>query len=184
MPVCVALFRAVNLVSHNRVKMSELRDVFTVLKCTDVCTYINSGNVVFKTRQSDFAAAARRIESAFAERFGFQSHVILRTPAELRDVLRRNPFASRADVHPSKLLITFLARDPGEDARRQVRQLKIGPEELFIDGREMFVHYPNGMGRTKFPAIKIASILKVAGTGRNVNTVAKLLELSEGSADC
>lgn len=179
MPVYIALFRAVNLVGVNRVSMSALRQLFTALKCTGVTSHINSGNVVFKTRQSDPVAIARRIESAFAAAFGFQSDVILRTPADLRDVLARNPFANRADVHPSKLLITFLAADPGEEARQQVRALPIAPEELFIHGREMFVHYPNGMGRTKFPALKITKILKTAGTGRNVNTVTKLLEIAE-----
>lgn len=175
----VALFRAVNVGGHNKVSMPALQKLFTSLDLQEAKTFIQSGNVVFKTKAAPGPKLTQRIEAAFEQQFGFRSDVILRTASDLRDVLKRNPFRERTDVLPGRLLITFLAGDPGEEARQAVRQLPVAPEELFVDGREMFVHYPEGMGRTKLPVAKIAKLLGVAGTARNLNTVVKLLAMAE-----
>jgi uncharacterized protein (DUF1697 family) len=97
----------------------------------------------------------------------------------LKDVVARNPFADRREIEPGKLLVTFLTADPGEKARRQVRAIKTSPEELHIDGRELYVYFPNGMGRSRFPAGAIEKALAVSGTARNWNTVVKLLQMAE-----
>lgn len=180
MTTVIALFRGINVGGHHKVSMKELKDLFTSLDLRDAKTFIQSGNVVFKTKGGATAALARRIEAAFEQRFGFHSHVILRTAEELREVLARNPFAKRADVASNKLLITFISDDPGDEARQLVRAVPASPEEVFIDGRELFIYFPNGMGRTKLPVEKIGKLLKVPGTARNLNTVQKLEEMAKG----
>jgi len=142
-------------------------------------TYIQSGNVIFKTDESDLSALTKRIEIGIERKFGFRSDVILRTSSDLRSVVSRNPFAKRRDVHPSRFLVTFLAGDPGEDARNQIRTMKADPEEVWLDGRELYIYFPNGMARPKLSTVQIERTLKIPGTGRNWNSVTKLLELAE-----
>jgi uncharacterized protein (DUF1697 family) len=94
-------------------------------------------------------------------------------------VIRRNPFAKRQGIEPGKLLVTFFAADPGREACDKLLSLKADPEELRMDGREVFVYYPNGMGRSKLSHAVIEKILKTPGTGRNWNTVTMLLEMAQ-----
>ena len=159
--------------------MEDLRALYSSLKLRDPQTYVQSGNVVFKTDESDLAILAKRIEAGIEKKFGFRSDVILRTAADLRRVIEKNPFAGRTDVDPSKLLVTFLASDPGEEVREKIRAIEASPEELWMDGCELYIYYPNGMGRSTLAFPVIEKALKTSATGRNWNTVTKLLELAE-----
>lgn len=159
--------------------MDALRALYESLKLKDVCTYIQSGNVVFRTKEKNLATLTRRIEDAIENEFGFRSDVVLRTAPEMRDVIARNPFAARKDVAPNKLLVTFLASEPGAEAREKVLAIKADPEELRIDGRELYIYFPNGMARPKLTWPSIERALKISGTGRNWNSVLKLLEIAE-----
>lgn len=159
--------------------MEALRSLYESLRLRDVRTYVQSGNVIFRTEERDLALMTKRVQKAIEKTFGFQCDVILRTTSELRGVIARNPFANRRGIEPSKLLVTFLASDPGEEARKQVRKIKTNPDELWIDGREMYTYFPNGMARPKVSWAAIEKILKISGTGRNWNSVTKLLEMAE-----
>ncbi len=179
MAVIICMLRGVNLGPHNRVKMEELKTLCESLKLREPQTYVQSGNVIFKTNERDLVKLARRMEGAIQKKFGFQTDVVLRSIAELRDVVERNPFAKRRGIEPSKLLVTFLASDPGEEARVKVRAIKCAPDELFIDGREAYIYFPNGAGRPTLSWAAIPKILKVSGTARNWNSVTKMLEMAE-----
>lgn len=122
---------------------------------------------------------ARRIEQAIERKCGFRPDAILRTAAELKDVIARNPFASRSGIEPSKLLVTFLAGHPSAEARSRLLAIKTDPEELHIDGCELYTYFPNGMGRPKLSWPLVERTLAIPGTGRNWNTVTKLLEMAE-----
>ena len=159
--------------------MSKLKQICEDLGYRNVKTYVQSGNLVFSTSERSMAKLAKKIEDALEKSFGFRPDVINRTAAEMRDVVDRNPFAGRTEIEPSRLLVTFLASDPGDEARQKVRDIPIQPEELHIDGREMSIYYPAGIGRSKLPAAAIGRALKVPGTARNWNTVTKLLEMAE-----
>ena len=176
--VVISLLRGINLLKNKRVKMDALRAVYESLGFEEVETWLQSGNVVFKTRPCELTGLARRIEAAIEREFAFHSDVILRTPEELAGAVAKNPFAARPGLDPAKLLINFLADDPGADAREQVRALKTDPEELWIEGRELYIYFPNGMGRSKLPLARIEKILKTRGTGRNWTTVNKLHEMA------
>jgi uncharacterized protein (DUF1697 family) len=177
--VVISLLRGVNVGGHNKIKMEALRALYDSLKLRDPHTYIQSGNVVFRTKERDLAKLARRIENGIEQSFGFRPDVILRTVSELRDVISRNPFATRRGIDPSKLLVTFLASEPHPDACGEVLKMRIEPEELRIDGREMYICFLNGQGRSKLSWVAVERTLRVSGTGRNWNTVNKLLEIAE-----
>jgi uncharacterized protein (DUF1697 family) len=178
MPVTISMLRGVNVGGHNKIKMDALRDLYKSLGLRDTQTLVQSGNVVFKTDAKDPASLTKRIEDAIERKFGFRPGVTLRTASDLRDVLARNPFAKRRDVNPSKLIVTFLAAEPNRETRDEILEIKTSGEEILIDGRELYTYFPDGMGQSKlWPAIDKA--LKKSGTGRNWNTVTKLLEMAE-----
>jgi uncharacterized protein (DUF1697 family) len=178
MTVVVSMLRGVNVGGHNLIKMDALRPLYDSLGLQDPQTYAQSGNVIFKAKERDLARLARRIENEIERRFGFRPGVILRTSSDLRDVINQNPFAPRRDLEPSKLLVTFLAIDPGPDARKTLIGIKPDPEDLRIAGRELYIYFPNGMGRSKLPPL-LDRILKNSGTARNWNTVTRLLAMAE-----
>jgi uncharacterized protein (DUF1697 family) len=179
MAVIISMLRGVNVGGHNMIKMDALRELYQSLKLRDPRTYVQSGNVVFRTDERDLVQLARRIENGIERSFHFRPDVIVRTTSELRDAIARNPFATRRGIEASKLLVTFLASDPDADAREKVLKVKADPEELNISGREVYIYYPAGMGRSKLSWIAIANALKTTGTGRNWNSVTKLLEIAE-----
>ena len=173
------MLRGVNLAAHNRIKMEALRALYESLGLRDAQTYVQSGNVLFRTEQRDLAKLAKRIENAIERSFGFRSAVILRTASELKCVIAVNPFASRAALEPSKLIVTFLGSDPSQEERESVLRIKTDPEELRIEGRELYIYFPNGMGRSKLQLAGIEKLLKCSGTSRNWNSVTKLLAMAE-----
>jgi uncharacterized protein (DUF1697 family) len=107
---------------------------------------------------------------------------VLRTAAEMRDAIARNPFAGRSGIVPGKLLVVFLTADPGAAARKSIGAIKDVPEEVVPSGREIFIYFPNGMARPKLNLSRIERVLDANWTGRNWNTVTKLLEMADALA--
>ncbi|ASY62073.1 hypothetical protein SJ05684_c06090 [Sinorhizobium sojae CCBAU 05684] len=172
MPVYVALLRAVNVGGTSTITMAELRAICDSLGFTAVKTYIQSGNVLFRTKLSE-TEVRQRLEDALATRMGKTPGVILRSRRALEEVVAMAPFP---DAKPNFVLVTFLPEPPAADALDEL----VAPdgEEVRIGVREIFIHYPNGSGRSKLklPALK-------AGTARNLNTVRKLAELAAALED-
>jgi len=179
MPVIVSMLRGVNVGAHNRIKMDALREVYLSLKLEDPRTYVQSGNVLFRTKEKSGALLARKIQGAIERKFGFCPEVILRTPDELRKALAANPFRNRRDVEPGKLLVTFLSAEPGPEVGATLDGLKSYPEEIHLKGRELYIYFPNGAGRSKLAWSSVERLLKVTGTARNLNSVTKMLEMAE-----
>jgi uncharacterized protein (DUF1697 family) len=179
MPVVISMLRGVNLGSHNRIRMEALRALYASLELRDPETYVQSGNVIFKTGEQDLAVLASRVEKGIERTFGFHSDVLVRTLSELREVVAMNPFAQRRGIDPAKLLVTFLASAPGAEVRDRLLALNRGPEELRIDGRELYVYFPNGMARPKLSWAAVQRTLETPATGRNWNSVRKMLEIAE-----
>jgi uncharacterized protein (DUF1697 family) len=177
--VVISMLRGVNLASHNRIKMDALRKLYESLGLRDPQSFIQSGNVLFRTADRNMAALSKRIEKGIEQTFDIHSPVILRTTAEMRGVIARNPFANRPEIEPGKLLVNFLASDPGAEACEKVRAIKADPEELHIDGRELYIYFPNGQARPKLSFAAVERALKTLGTGRNWNSVTKMLALAE-----
>ncbi len=179
MPVIVSLLRGINVGGKHQVKMDALREVFEALGLRDVQTFIQSGNVVCNAAERQLPRLRQRLEDAIEARFGFRCDVVVRTAEEMRSCLFRNPFRGRTGIESAKLLITFLAQDPDPDGCSKLRSLKLDPEELHIVGRDVYVYFPTGMGRSKLSWPLIAKSLKTSGTGRNLNTVEKLIAMAD-----
>jgi uncharacterized protein (DUF1697 family) len=178
MPAIIAMWRGVNVGPHNRISMDALRAMCATLDLQGAQTYVQSGNVVFRSKERNLGALARRIDDTFEKTFGFRAQLVLRTAAEMRAVIANNPFAVRKDIEPNKFHVMFLTEDLSPEARKQLEAAKLGPEEIKARAREFYVYYPNGMGRSKLPAL-IDRILKKTGTARNWNSVTNLLEMAD-----
>jgi len=179
MPAIVCLLRGVNLGGHNLIKMDDLRALCASLKCRNPQTYVQSGNVVFESGEKNQVTLSRKIAAAIERKCGFRPSVILRTAAELRGVVQRNPFAGRSGIEPGKLLVTFLAEKPARAAAAALKKRAISPEELHLIGSEIYVYFPNGAGRSRLNWSSLDKTLQTTGTARNWNTVTKLLAMAE-----
>lgn len=173
----VALLRGLNVGAHNRLKMSDLVAVFAAAGCSEVSTYIQSGNVVFDAN----AALARKVpllvERALKEDFDVRSPVVLRSAAELQSVLKKNPFLTKAEK-PELLHVVFLAEEPTPGQVSQLEATRVAPDEFIVKGREVYLHTPNGLGKSKITNAWLDSKLKTVSTARNWRTVNALVEMS------
>jgi len=175
----VALLRGINVGGKNKLPMRDLAVMFEDAGCGNVRTFIQSGNVVFRTEAKDLARLQKRIEDAIEKSCGFRTGVVLRSSAELKDIIRRNPFAKRSGIEPNRLVVSFLTGAPAPESKQRIAQIKVGPEELVLDGRELYIYYGGGIGSSKLTPAVIERALKVSGTARNWNTITKLLEMAE-----
>jgi uncharacterized protein (DUF1697 family) len=171
--VWIALLRAVNLGSRNKVPMANLRDVFEAAGCASVRTYIQSGNVVFEHEAPD----ARGLEAAVAEAFGVKSTIVLRTARQLRALTGKHPFG--ADTSSSH--VAFLAAKPTAAALRALSELDAGPDRFERVGPDIALSYPNGVQGSRLTAARVEKALGVPATVRTWRTVEKLAELAAGS---
>ena len=175
MTVWVSMLRGVNVGGHSRIKMKPLQELYEFLGLQNVRTMLQSGNVLFTSGLKDRDRLARRIEQEIERRFELKVTVLLRTLGDLKMLVERGPtLAENAD--PRKLLVMFL--DGVADARTQKALLTAhkGPEMIEIRGPEIYLYYPDGVGRSKLSNAFIEARLNLAGTSRNWNTLKKLIE--------
>jgi uncharacterized protein (DUF1697 family) len=178
MTVYVSMLRAVNVGGTSRIKMDALRAVYESLGLADVRTLLQSGNVLFRSGLTDRARLVKRIMQEIERQLDLEVAVILRTLAEIASIVERGPVLSpRADK--SKLLVMFLAAVPDAAAQAALAKWhkdKALKEMLEMRGPEIYLYYPDGVGRSKLTSAVIESKLDTAGTARNWSTLTKLLE--------
>ena len=173
----VALLRAVNVSGRNKVSMPELKKLFAVLGARDVSTYVQSGNVVFKSAAEKPDELRRTLEQSLRDELRLDVAVLLRTKAQLKSVLAANPLAG-GGREPSKLHVTFLAESPERARVRELAGKDFGADELRVVRREVYLHCPNGYGTSKLTNAFLERQLGVAATTRSWKTVGKLAELA------
>ena len=182
MTTFVALFRGINVGGHHKIRMDELKDLHEALGFKDVIPYIQSGNVVFTSDDADVARLRGHIEHGFEKSFGFHVEVFVRSLAELREIIEKNPFQNQPNRDSKWVAVLFLAARPETTAQEGLLKTYAGPEELFFTGQEVYIYYPNGMGRSKLSLSLMEKKLKTMGTARNWNTVLQLQRLLERQA--
>jgi uncharacterized protein (DUF1697 family) len=197
----VALLRGINVGGRNKVPMAELREVVAALGHTEVATYIQSGNVLFSTAQTDNAKLSAALESAIEDRFGLWSSVVVLSRDELAEVLSANPYPD--EPNPRLVHVVFLNADPPADLSDRIAAVvsaaaaKGSRDTVQASGRALYVHTPDGFGRSElaqnlFKLVTPPARQKkqgaspgkqktqnLAGTARNWATATKLLSLCE-----
>ena len=175
----VAFLRAVNVGGNNKVPMAKLRDALTDAGLEEVATVLQSGNVVFRSRKSS-EAVAKAVEATIAEAFGLQIGVVIRSAAELAAVAANNPFLqAEPDRDPTTLHVAFLSARPTADASAELDPDRSPPDGFSVRGREVYLSYPDGSGRSRLTLDYLEKTLSVRGTARNWRTVQRLATLLE-----
>lgn len=181
-----ALLRGINLGNHNKIAMPALRRAVEGLSAgtTAVATYLQSGNVVFASEMSDLAALTAEMEEAIAATFGLQIPVLLRTREDLIVAYRANPFP---EANEGALYCCYLAESPApvrlaDLAAHPLASARTGDDEFAVLGRHVYVHCPNGYGRTKLSNAFFERHLRVISTARNWRTTRALVEMAEALA--
>jgi uncharacterized protein (DUF1697 family) len=172
----VALLRGINVGGRKKIRMADLRALLLSLGYTEVTTLLQSGNAVFVTVDRPPDALATEIEAQIATELGLTVTVMVRTVDDLRRVVEQIPFAVR---DPAKCAVGFLTDPVDLDQIAAIDHSSFAPEELIPGEREIYLYFPNGIGRSKLAPILARDVLGPV-TVRNWNTVSKLLALAEG----
>ena len=170
MTTCVALLRGINVGGNNKVTMADLRALLAGLGYGNPQTYIQSGQALYDSDEPE-AVSAGRIAAAITASMGLTIAVMVRTEGQLAEVLAANPYA---DADPANVLVCFFTEPPSPELVDAVDRERFAPDVFEVRGRELYCFFPEGLGRSKLGTAKLLR----AGTGRNLNTVRKLVELA------
>jgi uncharacterized protein (DUF1697 family) len=179
MATFVALFRALNVGGYNKVGMAALKNMHEGLGLRNVSAYLQTGNVIFESTDTEPPLLAEQLRREFEERFDLYTEVIVRTSAELKELIDQNPFLNQPEKETKWVVVMFLAACPAEQDKKELLNTYAGPEELFFTEKDLYIYYTNGIGRSKLSNALIEKKLKVSGTARNWNTITKLLEMAQ-----
>jgi uncharacterized protein (DUF1697 family) len=177
MAVYIAMLRGINVGPHKRIKMDRLRASFEGLGFKQVKTYIQSGNVVFKTGK--ISGLGKKIEERLLNDFGFSVSVILRTREEMKKVIRGNPLLKEKGIDPLKLHVVFLSDAPTPAALTKLEGLTLPPDQARCSGKELYLYFPNGVSGSSLWKHPLDRVLSVTATMRNWNTVNQLHAMAQ-----
>lgn len=174
----IALLRGINVGSHNRIKMGDLRQLLESLGLKKVQTYLASGNIVFETDKDSKVELAETISTSIETSHGFKPAILLLTFKELQQATKTNPFP-KATSEPKYLHFGFLASKPKDPDIQKLENLKKENERFELNGKVFYLHAPDGVGRSKLAA-NSEKALGVPMTDRNFRTVTKIIKLAGG----
>ena len=175
--VNIALLRGINVGGKNRLPMKELAALFVDAGCEDVRTYIQSGNVVFRTGSTGGEDISSVISASILSRFGYRIPVVTRTARDFQEIVQANPFLE-AGAEADKLHVMFLAELPDSANVEALDPHRSPGDEFAVMGGEIYLHCPNGVARSKLTNSYFDSRLSTTSTTRNWRTTLKLLELA------
>jgi len=173
----IALLRGINVGGHNRIPMRELRAACADLGWTDVQTYIQSGNVLFRAGDGP-VAVAEALEGVVERRFGLSIPVIVRTARDWTAYVQGNPFPEEARNEPHLVMLGLAAAMPGRDAADRLQARAVNGERVVGVGDALWIHFPRGIGRSKLSPALLDGIVGSPVTMRNWRTVLKLDQLA------
>ena len=179
METFISILRGINVSGHRKVPMNELKSLYEKLGFKNVITYIQSGNVIFKTNKKYTSESLGRIlEKMIDEKFNLDVPVIVRQGKEMANILSHNTFLKMHDVINEKLHVTFLEKAPAQSELQKIKEYDYSPDRFTIKNKEVFLYCPGGYGKTKLSNNFFENKLKVRATTRNWKTINKLVELS------
>jgi uncharacterized protein (DUF1697 family) len=178
MATWVCLLRAINLGARNKVPMPALRGALAEAGFTDVRTYVQSGNVVLRSRHRTPTAVAKAVGELMQERFDVDQPVVVRTPEQVTSLIEANPFADAALERPKLLHVVFLTAEPAAEAVERMHVDEVTRDVVRIIGPDMFVDFGESVQASKLSPAYFSRRLGVEGTARNWRTVLALAELA------
>lgn len=177
MAIYISMLRGINVSGHKRIKMDQLRKSFEALGFAQVKTYIQSGNVVFKTGKTSTSALSKKIEEKILGDFGFSVSVVSKSSDEMGKTIANNPFLKEPGVDREKLHVTFMSEAPAPAALKKLAELMAAPDQLRCFGSELFFYLPNGVSKSVLMNKPVDRLLAVVITTRNWRTVNSLYQM-------
>jgi uncharacterized protein (DUF1697 family) len=176
----ISMIRGIN-VGGKKIKMDKLKELYRFLEFEEINTYIQSGNVIFKSSESDSLKLSRMIENRIFEIFNFDVKVLIRTKNEMKNVINGNPFDQEDHNH---IYVTFLSDFPSEKLIDDLNSIvdpditKSRSEKYYISNKEIYLFLPNGYGRTKLNNNFFEKKLRLYATTRNWRSVNKIVDIA------
>lgn len=175
----ISLLRGINVSGRKQIRMADLKALYESAGFKNVTTYIQSGNVIFDSCVKDKSELSSIIENSIREHFKFEVPVEIRTHRELANVIKNCPFGPvDPEKDGSRVLVSFLSAIPGKAQLDDVLKYAATSEHLVLKGREVYLHCPNGYGKSKLSNAFLEKKLGVGATTRNWKSVSQLYELS------
>ncbi len=178
METYISILRGINVSGQKLIKMEKLREAYSDLGFADVNSYIQSGNVIFKTGPTDSRALEERIRNRISKVFGFEVPVLVKEMKEVETVIFNNPFIKDKNKDIGFLHITFLSESPHQDDLDKLSTHNYTPDEFILIEKEVYLYCPNGYGKTKLNNNFFESKLKVNATTRNWKTINELYRIA------
>lgn len=175
MKIYISLLRGINVSGQKKILMKDLKAMYESLHFENVQTYIQSGNVIFESKETNQQKLSDRIHNEIEQRFGFDVHVHTLTVSELKKVMDHNPYA---DQKIETLYIAFLSAVPENELLQKLNNANIGDDEFIVKDNIVYLHYKGSYGNSKLNNNFLESKLKLKATTRNVKTLNTLMELS------
>lgn len=179
METYISILRGINVSGQRKILMTDLKEIYEQLNLKAVSTYIQSGNVLFKTEQKlTIQQLVGNIEQAIQKKYTFEVPVLIRTFTEMKKVLENNPFLKEPTIDIEKLYVTFIKEMPDRSNSEILKDIDFSPDWFIRIEREIFLYCPGGYGNTKLTNNLFERKMKTNATTRNWKTVKKLVELA------
>lgn len=174
MPTYISILRGINVSGQKKIKMADLKKLYQSLGFENVQTYIQSGNIVFESKETSVIELQTIIFDAIQKHYGFEVPNIILKPEEVEVALKNNPFKEI-----EKMYFTFLAEEPTKENIKKLYTYSFDEEYYELIDKVIYFHCPNGAGRAKMSNNFFENKLRVMATSRNLNTTKKLLEMAK-----
>lgn len=179
MQTFISLLRGINVSGQKSIKMDALRTLYENLGFTNVTSYLQSGNVVFKANNAETGKLEQAISKQIKTDFGFDVPVMVLTQSCLQKVVENNPFLNNPDFDHAFLHVTFLASNPDNYDVKAIESKTQNEETIRFFEHAVYLYCPNGYGKTKLTNNFLEAKLKVVATTRNWKTTKELLKIAQ-----
>lgn len=173
----IVLLRGVNVSGHNLLPMKELKKVMEDAGFESVATYIQSGNIIFKSSESNNEHIKSLIIELIQKHFNLSISVFILSKSQLLDIMNNSPYKDEVDT--KKLYYIIFDQTPSNELVDKLKNIQYPPDEYFIKDSVIYLNCHNGYGNTKFSNNFFENKLKLKATTRNWNTLQKLIEMTE-----
>lgn len=176
----ISMLRGINVSGQKKIKMEDLRALYESLAFTNVQSYVQSGNVVFDSNETNRAALTARIEAQIERSFGYAVSVFIRDGSDFQRIIDGNPFLARETTDLKRLYVTFLYRPVGEAALSALAVPAGSADQFAVADDAIYLYCPDGYGTSKLSNTFFERKLTVPATTRNWNTVNALVAMAAG----
>lgn len=175
----ISLLRGINVSGQKKILMKDLQKLYEEAGFTNVITYIQSGNVIFDSKEKSAEKIKSKIEKAIQKKYGFEVVVFICEPNFFKTIIAKNPYLKRKDFDAKKMYVSILSNEPTKDRVVELEKVKSGNDIFTLVKDVVYLYLIDGAGKTKFSNNLIESKLKLDATTRNWNSINEIYNLTQ-----